>query len=81
LILIFLVLAAIVVGGLVAEATSGVAALKWLTYGEGFGFNMGNTAPLIDLSVFKLALGVEMKVSVLQILLICSALLVYRKVR
>lgn len=81
LILLFLLLAAVVIGGVVAELTAGIPALAWLTYGEKIGFNYGNTEPLLDLAVIKLNFGFQMNVSVLQIILICIALLLYRKVR
>mgnify|MGYP002412391137 CR=1 FL=1 len=81
LLLFFLILAALVIGGIVAELTSGVPALKWLTYGASIGFNHGNPKPLLDLEVLKFSFGFEMKISALQIVLISAALLVYRKVR
>ena len=81
LILLFLVLSAVVIGGMIASLTAGIPALKWLTYGESIGFNFGNANPLIDLNIFKLNFGFEMQVSVLQIILICVALLIWRKVR
>lgn len=81
LILLFMILAAMVIGGLVAQLTSGIPALKWLTYGDAISFNYGNVNPLIDLSILKLNFGFELNVNVLQILLICAALLIYKKVR
>lgn len=81
LLLLFLILAALVLGGIVAELTSPIPALKWLTYGASVGFNAGNPGPLINLEVLKLSFGFEMKFSALQIILITAALLIYRKVR
>ena len=63
--LLFFVLAALVIGGLVGELTAGIPWLKWLTYGQSIGFNSEGAVHL----------------SVLQIILITAALLIYRKVR
>ncbi len=80
-ILLFLILAAVVIGGFIAQLTLGIPALKWLTYGEAISFNYGNANPLLDLGIFKFNFGFQFNVNILQIVLICIALLVYRKVR
>ena len=80
-ILLFLILAAVVIGGFIAQLTSGIAALKWLTYGEAISFNYGNANPLLGLGIFKFNFGFQLNINILQIVLICIALLVYRKVR
>lgn len=79
--LLFFILAAVVIGGLVAFVTQDIAWLKWLTYSDSIGVNYGNNEPLLDLGVFRFKFGLEMNVSVLQIILICVALFIYRKVR
>ena len=75
--LIFLVLAAIILSALVTSLTSGVDALKWLTWGEGIGFD----AVQPDLSIINISLSLHMQVNVVQVVLITAALLLYRKVR
>ncbi len=80
-ILLFLILAAVVIGGFIAQLTSGISALKWLTYGEAISFNYGNLNPLIDLGIFKFNFGFQLNVNILQIVLICISLLIYRKVK
>lgn len=80
-ILLFLIVSAMVIGGLVGELTAGIPALKWITYGQAFGFNSENTRPLIDLQMFQLTFGIRVQISILQIILVSAALLIYRKVR
>ena len=40
--LFLLVLAGIVIGSFIAQATAGISALSWLNYGKNFGFRSGN---------------------------------------
>lgn len=78
--LLFLILSALVIGGLISYLTSGIPALNWITYGQSIGFNPdGGT--LIDVQIFKFSLGFSMEISVVQILLIATALIIYRKVK
>lgn len=77
LLLVFFVLAAIVLSALIGELTSGVEYLKWLTWGEGVGFD----AISLDLAVIQVSFSFHMQVNVLQVLLITGALLLYRKIR
>lgn len=77
LLLVFFVLAAIVLSALIGELTSGVEYLKWLTWGEGVGFD----AISLDLAVIQISFSFHMQVNVLQVLLITGALLLYRKIR
>ncbi len=79
--LLFFVLAALVIGGLISELTAGIPWLKWLTYGQSIAFNSDSAGPLIDLQIIQLNFGFRMQISVLQIILIVAALLIYRKVR
>ena len=79
--LLFFILAALVIGGLVGELTAGIPWLKWLTYGQSIGFNSEGGGPLIDLQMIQLNFGFRMQVSVLQVILLTAALLIYRKVR
>ncbi|MCI8361289.1 MAG: DUF4321 domain-containing protein [Clostridiales bacterium] len=79
--LLFFVLAALVIGGLVGELTAGIPWLRWLTYGQSIGFNGDGGGPLVDLQMIQINFGFRMQVSVLQIILITAALLIYRKVR
>ena len=77
LILIFLVLAALVLSALISTLTESVDWLKWLTWGESVGFDLGQ----VNLAIIDFSLSFHMQVNVLQILFIGAALLLYKKVR
>ncbi len=77
LILVFLVLAAIVLSALVGTLTKDIGFLKWLTWGESIGFDLGR----LDLAIIDLSFSFHMQVNVLQVLFIAAALLLYKKVR
>ncbi len=77
LLLLFLLLAAIVLSGLVSTLTKDIDFLQWLTWGDSVGFDNVN----IDLSVVNIGFSFKMQVNVLQIVFIGVALFVYRKVR
>jgi hypothetical protein len=77
LILLFLILAAIVLSALVSTLTQNIEFLKWLTWGDGIGFDAMN----IDLSIITFSLSFHMQVNVLQVVFIATALLFYKKIR
>ena len=77
LILIFLVLAALVLSALITTLTGEVSWLKWLTWGDSIGFDIGR----LDLAIIDLSFSFHRQVNVLQVLLIGGALLLYKKVR
>ena len=77
LILIFLVLAALVLSALITTLTGEISWLKWLTWGDSIGFDIGR----LDLAIIDLSFSFQMQVNVLQVLLIGGALLLYKKVR
>ena len=49
--LFLLVLAGIVIGSFIAQATAGISALSWLNYGKNFGFT---TPFVLDLGILVL---------------------------
>ena len=77
LILLFLILAAVVLSTLVAELTKNVGFLQWLTYGDYIGFTLDN----VNLAVVNFSFDFHIRATVLQILLIGAALLLYKKIR
>ncbi len=77
LLLLFLLLAAVVLSGIVATLTQGVDFLEWLTWGDSVGFDTVE----LDLAVIDIGFSFKMQVNVLQIVFIGVALFVYRKVR
>ena len=76
-ILIVLILAGIVVGGLIGDLASKSGGLWWLAYGQEFGLN----EPLsVDLSVIKFSFSLVIKLNISSILGMILAIFVYRKI-
>ena len=75
---LFLVLAGIVVGSLIAEITAGVSWLSWLS----FGLEFGTEEPLVlNLTVLRLTFGITVKITVASILFVSLSLLLGRVFR
>ncbi len=76
-ILIVLILAGIVVGGLIGDLASKSGGLWWLAYGQEFGLS----EPLsVDLSVIKFSFSLMIKLNISSILGMILAIFVYRKI-
>lgn len=76
LLMLFLIIAAAVVGALIASACAGVPALSWLAFSRTIGFNAD--APLVvDLGVFKLTFGLTLDVSIAQLIMVALAVIGY----
>lgn len=74
---IFLILAGIVVGTLVASVCSGFAPLSWLSYGIAFGM----TTPLVlDLSVIQLTFALTFQLSLSVVIFIILAIIIGRAI-
>ena len=72
--LLIMVLAGVVLGGLIAQLTSGIPALSWLGYGQTFGL----TNPLVlDFGILVLTFGLTIKITVAGIIGIILAILIY----
>ena len=79
LILLFLLMAGVMFGSLLAAVTADVSWLSWLSYGDMVGIGVGN--PLVlDLSVLKLAIGFELEINIAQIICVFFAILSYKSV-
>lgn len=78
LLLILFILAAIVLGALLADLVRGSAA-AWLSYGLSFGLNNGNPF-VLDLYILKLTFGLSFSLNVAQLFLIIVALLIYKPI-
>lgn len=79
LILFLLIAAAIVLGTIVANLTSGSSVLGWLSYGVSFGISGAN--PLVlDLYIMKLTFGLSLSVNISQIIFILLAVILYKPV-
>lgn len=76
-ILLILLLAGLVVGGLLGELAAKVDFLWWLSYGQSFGL----TSPIeLDLDVITITFGLWFKINVASIIGMAIAIFVYRKV-
>lgn len=68
---LLLICVGVVVGSLVADMTSGISWLSWLSYGLDFGMQ----SPLVvDLNALKLTLGVSVNISISTIIFVLIAL-------
>ena len=72
--LFLLVLAGIVIGSFIAQATSGVSFLQWLSFGQHFGL----TDPLtLDLGILILKFGLSVKITLGSLIGIVIAAIIY----
>lgn len=72
--LFLLLLAGIVIGSFIAQATAGISFLSWLNYGQSFGL----TSPLtLDLGILVLTFGLSIKITIGSILGILIAIIIY----
>ena len=75
--LIFLLLAGVVVGSLLASATAGMPFLGWLSYGGRVGISTQEPM-LLDLAVLQVAFGFQLQINVAQIICIIAAICMYK---
>lgn len=72
--LFLLLLAGIVIGSFIAQATAGISALSWLNYGQKFGL----TSPLtLDLGILVLTFALSVKITIGSIIGILIAIIIY----
>lgn len=76
-ILIVLILAGIVVGGLIGDIAGRSSGLWWLSYGQEFGLRDPLT---LDLSVIKFSVALLIKLNISSIIGMLIAIFVYRKI-
>lgn len=67
---LFLVLAGVVFGTMIAHVTSGISALSWLAFGQSFGLSSPLT---LDLGIITITFGINITISVATV--ICTALM------
>ena len=77
LILLFLLLAGVMFGSLLAAATRGIPTLSWLSYGQTVGISVDNPM-ILDLAVIQLAFGFELGVNIAQIICVLIAIFAYK---
>ncbi len=74
---VFYLLAALVLGALIADGASQVGWLSWLSYGKSIGLSVAQPM-VLDLSVLKIAFGIEFGATVAHVLCLVAAFLAYR---
>lgn len=72
----FLVISAIVVGGLISSGVNGAASLNWLSYSKRFSFEPGT---FLNMDVLQITFGITFTVSVAQVILVSLCLFIYYK--
>ena len=77
LVLLFMLLAGVVVGSLIASVTAGVPFLSWLSYGTSVGISTGEPM-LLDLAVLRIAFGFQFQINVAQIICIILSICIYK---
>lgn len=79
LVFLFFLLAGIIVGALLASVGSQAPFFSWLAYGKTVGISTSNPM-ILDLSMLRMAFGLEIGVNVAQIITITVSLLIYKSV-
>lgn len=77
LILLFLLLAGVMFGSLLAAAARGISWLSWLSYGQTVGIAVENPM-ILDLAVIRLAFGFELGINIAQIICVLIAIFAYK---
>jgi len=73
--LFLLILAGIVLGGFIGMLSQGVSALRWLGYGQTFGFN----EPIVlNLGILVITFGLTIKITIASIIGVVIAVIIYR---
>lgn len=72
--LFLLLLAGIVIGSFIAQATAGISALSWLNYGQKFGLTHPFT---LDLGVLVLTFALSINITIGSIIGILIAIIIY----
>ena len=72
----FLLIVAVLLGGLIGNAVQGAAALGWLGYYKTFAFEPGI---FLDLDVLRLSFGIRFSANIAQVILIAVSIFVFYK--
>ena len=72
----FLLIVAVLLGGLIGNAVQGASALSWLGYYKTFAFEPGT---FLDLDVLRLSFGIRFSANIAQVVLIAIGIIVFYK--
>lgn len=76
--LLLFILIGVVLGGLIADVTTGVPALSWLSYGNTFGMNNSGNPLILDLGILVITFALQIKITVASIVGVILAIVVYK---
>lgn len=74
-VLLVLMLAGIVIGGLLGSLAEGVSGLNWLNYGQAFGLD---NPIVLNLGVMVITFGLSIKITIASIVGLFLAAIIYR---
>lgn len=77
LILLFLLLAGVIFGSLLASSTRQISWLSWLSYGQSVGISLDNPM-VVDLAIVKIAFGFGLQVNIAQIICVLISIFAYK---
>ena len=80
LLLLFYLLAAVIVGALLAAACRDIPFLSWLAFGGSIGISPG-TPFVLDLWIIRLSIGFVMDITVAQVITSIIAIFAYQKTK
>ena len=76
-ILLIMLLAGVVLGGVMGQLANGISWLSWLNFGQSFGLD----SPLvINFGILVITLGLTIKITMASIIGIAIALIIYRMI-
>ena len=74
-ILLLLLLAGIVLGGFLGEATKSISLLSWLNFGQSFGLD---TPLVLNVGVLVITFGLTIRITMASIIGVAVAIIAYR---
>lgn len=74
-VLLLLMLAGVVIGGVIGNLAQGISWLSWLNFGQSFGFD---TPLVVNFGILVITFGINIKITMAGIIGVAAALIMYR---
>ena len=74
-VLLVMILAGVVLGGFIGQATQEISWLSWLNFGQSFGLN---TPLVLNLGILVVTFGLTIRITMASLIGVAVALLIYR---
>lgn len=74
-VLLLLMLAGVVIGGVIGNLAQSISWLSWLNFGQSFGFD---TPLVVNFGILVLTFGINIKITMAGIIGVAAALIMYR---